>query len=137
MASDPPFRPRCLNGEQSLGHSTKGYIMPCCYVDSWYHNIPEHREQTGLNKLSKESLKISNNKHLVDITTSKEWIEFYTMLQDDSQEKPKLCLKICKSRNKGPSNSGSAYGKSYNYRWSEDRQTQVQNIAVTIQDNEK
>ena len=62
MTSDPPFRPRCLNGEQSLGHSTKGYIMPCCYVDSWYHNIPEHREHVGLNKLWSKSLKISNNK---------------------------------------------------------------------------
>ena len=104
------FQPQCLydpdKGQtvgqdcQCLGHSAKGYLMPCCFIDAHYWTVnktgfKENQQHEKLNKLWDESLKISNNEHILDITTSDIWIDFYTMLQDDSQEKPKLCLYKC------------------------------------------
>jgi hypothetical protein len=101
------FKPQCLYNPdkletvmedcQCLGHSAKGYFMPCCFIDAHYWTVPEYQEHEKLNKLWDESLKLSNNKHVLDITTSDIWIDFYTMLQDDSQEKPKLCLHKCQT----------------------------------------
>ena len=106
----PQFQPQCLydpdKGQtagqdcQCLGHSAKGYLMPCCYIDAHYWSMKGLKENEKLNKLWDESLKISNNEHILDITTSDIWIDFYTMLQDDSQEKPKLCLHKCSSNSK-------------------------------------
>ena len=74
------FQPQCLydpnKGEtvghdaQCLGHSAKGYFMPCCYIDGYYWSntrggLPEYRSHKKLNKLWDESLKISNNEHQV------------------------------------------------------------------------
>jgi len=93
MIPSDQFKPKCLT-EACLGHSNKGYILPCCYVDAHFH-IEGNRENDKLNALFDSSLKISNNDHIHDITMSDIWIEFYTMLQDESQEKPRLCVRVC------------------------------------------
>ncbi len=93
MIPSDQFKPRCLTG-QCLGHSNKGYILPCCYVDSHFDN-KGNKDNDKLNALFDPSLKISNNDHIHDITMSDIWIDFYTMLQDESQEKPRLCVMVC------------------------------------------
>ena len=93
MIPSDQFKPRCLTG-QCLGHSNKGYILPCCYVDSYFDN-KGNKDNDKLNALFDPSIKISNNDHIHDITMSDIWIDFYTMLQDESQEKPRLCVMVC------------------------------------------
>ena len=29
------FDPKCINHNQSLGHSAMGYILPCCFMDAF------------------------------------------------------------------------------------------------------
>ena len=111
MTHSDQFKPRCLTG-QCLGHSSKGYLLPCCYVDAFYDNakdgvgIRTHYDNDKLNALFDPSLKISNNDHIHDITMSDKWMDFYTMLQDESQEKPLMCIKVC-----DPSYSKNYYKK--------------------------
>jgi len=93
MIPSDQFKPKCLTGS-CLGHSNKGYILPCCYVDAHF-DIGNNKDNDKLNALFDSSLKISNNDHIHDITMSDIWIEFYTMLQDQSQEKPRLCVRVC------------------------------------------
>jgi len=98
MTHSDQFKPRCISG-QCLGHSNKGYLVPCCFVDAFYDNIEKkkliHHDNDKLNALWDTSLKISNNNHIHDITMSDIWMDFYTMLQDKDQEKPLMCIKCC------------------------------------------
>lgn len=93
MIPSDQFKPKCLTGS-CLGHSNKGYILPCCYVDVHF-DMENNKDNDKLNALFDSSLKISNNDHIHDITMSDIWIEFYTMLQDESQEKPRMCVRVC------------------------------------------
>ena len=60
-------------------------------------DIGNNKDNDKLNALFDSSLKISNNDHIHDITMSDIWIEFYTMLQDQSQEKPRFKLQSTRS----------------------------------------
>ena len=117
MTHSDQFKPRCLTG-QCLGHSNKGYLVPCCYVDAFYDNAKDgvgiriHYDNDKLNALFDPSLKISNNDHIHDITMSDKWMDFYTMLQDESQEKPLMCIKVC-----DPSYSRDFFKKEDEQNW--------------------
>ena len=89
------LKPKCIikNDEGNiacLGHSAEGYLTPCCWIDAF----PDHR---GISQaiFYQEKLLISNNANIKNITQSKEWIDFYTMLQKEPDKAPPVCYKMC------------------------------------------
>ena len=89
------LKPKCITPEnmniaQCLGHSAQGFITPCCFIDAY----PQKR---GIAQkiFYQEKFKISNVKSIKEITQSKEWVEFYLMLQQHPEEAPKVCWKMC------------------------------------------
>ena len=95
------LKPKCIvpdeNGNiQCLGHSAQGYITPCCWIDS----EPKSRG-IAQDIFYQEKMKISNNDDIKDITQSKEWIDFYTLLQDTPEKAPRVCFIKCSENSKG------------------------------------
>ena len=89
------LKPKCITPEnmniaQCLGHSAQGFITPCCFIDAY----PQKRG-IAQNIFYQEKFKISNVKSIKEITQSKEWVEFYLMLQQHPEEAPKVCWKMC------------------------------------------
>ena len=89
------LKPKCINSEnpddaQCLGHSAQGYLTPCCFIDS----RPLSRG-IAQDIFYQEKFKISNVKNIKEITQSKEWVEFYTMLQEHPEQAPRTCWKVC------------------------------------------
>ena len=89
------LKPKCVikseNGRTaSLGHSAEGYLTPCCWIDGFL-------EDRGISQdiFYQEKFKISNVKNIKEITQSKEWVEFYTMLQEHPEQAPRTCWKVC------------------------------------------
>ena len=48
-----------------------------------------------------EKLKISNNDNITDIIQSKEWIYFYTLLQEEPEKAPPVCYIKCSNSSRG------------------------------------
>ena len=89
------LKPKCVikseNGRTaSLGHSAEGYLTPCCWIDGFL-------EDRGISQdiFYQEKFLISNNESIKDITQSKEWIDFYTILQKEPDKAPPVCYKMC------------------------------------------
>ena len=92
------LRPKCIpSGKQTfsevqgLGHSAQGFILPCCWMDA----DPMRREKKQ-EVFYQEKFKISNVDDIKkDILESKEWVEFYLMLQQAPNKAPDVCFKMC------------------------------------------
>ncbi len=103
------LRPKCIPSEehkigetQGLGHSAQGYILPCCWMDT-----PPLQRSKGQEVFYQEKFKISNVDDIKkDILESKEWVEFYLMLQQAPNRAPEVCYKNC-----GEDNVGDKYGE--------------------------
>ena len=98
------LKPKCLIPDkygqtQCLGHSAQGYLTPCCWIDS-----PEK----GIAKdiFYQEKMKICNNDNIIDIIQSKEWLDFYKLLQEEPDKAPRICHKKCSTN----SSRGDVYG---------------------------
>ena len=93
------LKPKCLlntalraNNPQGIGHSAQGYLLPCCFIDAF----PKIRG-IAQDIFYQEKLKISNNDNITDIIQSKEWIDFYTLLQEEPDKAPPVCYRKCDS----------------------------------------
>ena len=89
------LKPKCINAHnvleaQSLGHSAQGHITPCCFIDAY----PQKRG-VAQDIFYQDKFKISNVKNIKEITQSKEWVEWYLMLQQHPDQSPKVCWKVC------------------------------------------
>ena len=89
------LEPKCITPEnmhvaQCLGHSAQGYLLPCCYIDAY-----PLKRGIAHGIFYQEKFKISNVKNIKEITQSKEWVEFYLMLQQHPDQAPKVCWKMC------------------------------------------
>ncbi len=90
------LKPKCINHKdymkaQCLGHSAQGFLTPCCWIDAW----PKLRGDAD-DIFYQEKFKISNVKDVKkDILESKEWVEFYMMLQQKPNKAPPVCFKFC------------------------------------------
>ena len=90
------LKPKCIIPDekghiQCLGHSAEGYITPCCFLDAY-------TKDRGMAEdiFYQEKFKISNVKDIKkDILESKEWVDFYIMLQEVPAAAPSVCHKIC------------------------------------------
>ena len=97
------IRPRCGRPNKSVGYSSLGYLMPCCWLDP--RNMMDLENRSLRNKqlkdhklyknLFKEELKLSNVKSVEEIILSDEWREFYEALSYDTEKAPELCHRYC------------------------------------------
>ena len=92
------LKPKCINDEnpdeaQCLGHSARGFILPCCFMEQHRKNSKEREPLQEV--FYQEKFNISNVKNIKEITQSKEWVEFYTILQKHPEQAPKVCWKTC------------------------------------------
>ena len=103
------LKPKCLISDeggttQCLGHSAQGYLTPCCWIDA-------HPKNRGIAQdiFYQEKLKISNNDNIIDIIQSKEWLDFYTLLEEEPEKAPKVCHQHCSI----DSSVGDVYGVKF------------------------
>ena len=90
------LKPKCIHEGQCLGHSAQGYLTPCCFIDAYPLKIGNAKDI-----FYQEKFKISNNENIEDITQSREWIEFYMMLQEEPEKAPPVCHKMCSDNSVG------------------------------------
>ena len=103
------LNPKCIPtkeqkfGEiQTLGHSAQGFILPCCWMDT-----PPLQRSKGQEVFYQEKFKISNVDDIKkDILESKEWVQFYMMLQQAPNRAPEVCYINC-----GKDIVGDKYGE--------------------------
>ena len=97
-----PSKERKIGETQGLGHSAQGFILPCCWMDT-----PPMQRDKKQEIFYQEKFKISNVDDIKkDILESKEWVEFYLMLQQHPDQAPKVCYKNC-----GKDVVGDKYGE--------------------------
>lgn len=77
------FQPKCIQGKKEIGHTTSGYLLPCCWSDFYKNEIPE---------LTQEHLKIDNVNSIEEIIHSKEWNDFKNRLKTNP---PEYCKMYC------------------------------------------
>lgn len=82
--------PKCLQDNHLLGHTARGYILPCCWADR-----PELFE-SDMKDLVKEKFKLINVKNIEDVIESDEWTQFYDKLKRG--EGAKICSIYCKGK---------------------------------------
>ncbi len=87
------LKPMCLSGVIQLAVNNRGYLLPCCYLDSKNTlNDPEIKKLTSVSK-------ISEVEDIEQIVLSKEWIEFEKILRERNFKKiPPTCVHHCKVR---------------------------------------
>lgn len=79
--------PKCLSGEQQVGHTARGYILPCCWWDR--HDL----FNSEIKDLVKEKFKLTNVDTVAEIFESEEWKTFYKNLANGIA--PSLCHTFC------------------------------------------
>ena len=79
-----------LQMSQCLGHSAEGFLLPCCWIDSGW-NLRDELQDI----FYQDKFKISNVQNIKESTQSKEWTDFYTMLQERPEDAPRVCKKYC------------------------------------------
>ena len=77
------FQPLCLQGKKEIGHTTSGYLLPCCWSDYYQDQIPE---------LTQEHLSIECVNSIEQILSSHEWNGFKERLKNDP---PEYCKMYC------------------------------------------
>ena len=83
--------PKCLSGEQQVGHTARGYILPCCWWDrpDLFNN--------EIKDLVQEKFKLTNVDSVAQIVESDEWKKFYADLAVGKA--PSLCHTYCNGVN--------------------------------------
>lgn len=77
------FIPKCIEGTKEIGHTTSGFLLPCCWSDYYKSQIPE---------LTKEHLKLERVNTIEEILDSHEWSGFKEKLKSDP---PEYCKMYC------------------------------------------
>jgi len=98
ITSSSTLEPKCILEEKDLGHSTQGYLLPCCWCE------PSNVATSSKNKknmeevdfLFQEKLKLDNINCIEDIILSDEWLSFFNTLINDPDNAPGVCKRYCK-----------------------------------------
>ena len=84
------FKPMCMEHKTEMAVTNRNQMLPCCYIDT-----PKWIQFEEIKKLLSVS-DIAKNKSLKDITSSKEWVEFYNILKEGDVNKiPAVCKHHC------------------------------------------
>lgn len=79
--------PKCINNDQEIGHTARGYILPCCWWDR------PNLFNSEIKHLVQEKFKLTNVDSISEIFESEEWKTFYQNLADGIA--PDLCHTFC------------------------------------------
>lgn len=79
--------PKCLHDDHHLGHTARGYLLPCCWSDR-----PELFEG-DMKDLVKDKFKITNIDNIEQVIQSDEWQTFYKDLENGIGRK--ICYIYC------------------------------------------
>jgi hypothetical protein len=90
------WNPICITKDREFGHSTLGYITPCCWNDPVFSN-------KNLDKsLFTEDLKIANNDSIKDILLSEAWQTFYDTIASGPETASGVCKQYCNRLSSAP-----------------------------------
>jgi len=89
IATDRTWDPICITKNREFGHSTLGFITPCCWLDPVFNNDRLDRS------IFTEKLKIANNNEIDDILLSEEWQAFYKTIEAGPEKASAECRRYC------------------------------------------
>jgi len=82
--------PKCLNHEQEPFVTSRGYLLPCCWLD-------KYKLMTGeIKDLVKPKFKLDTVESIQAIYDSKEWTEFTNNLKQGKG--PEVCSLYCSKK---------------------------------------
>lgn len=89
------WNPMCLKSEdyEGFGTTATGYIIPCCYCDSYGKDISSYDPLCAA--LYDEELKLENNDSIEEILLSDQWRDFYAAISAGPEKAPEVCKRIC------------------------------------------
>lgn len=79
-----------VNPVKGFTYSSRGWIVPCCHVDSTIND--PYFELYGI---LDEHLKLENVESVEEILESPEWKEFHRVLLEDPENAPDGCKVVC------------------------------------------
>lgn len=79
--------PKCLSGEQQIGHTARGYILPCCWWDQ-----PD-LFSSEIKDLVQSKFNLATVGSVAEVFESAEWKAFYDNLAKG--QAPSLCHTFC------------------------------------------
>ena len=79
--------PKCLNESSQMGHTARGYILPCCWSDR-----PDLFE-SDMKDLVQKKFKLDNIESIEEVLFSEEWQIFYNDLKNGKGRK--ICHIYC------------------------------------------
>lgn len=82
------IEPKCLSKYGFLGWSSKGYILPCCWMD--------HENMDLIPELVQEKFKLENVSSVEEVIESEEWQNFWDILKESPEDAPTVCHHYCK-----------------------------------------
>lgn len=80
--------PKCLHPKAMFGHTSQGYIMPCCWLTA--KNVEKYYPD-----LCNESTKLSNVKSIEEILESPGWKKHLNLIKTESRDAPFKCWRKC------------------------------------------
>ena len=83
--------PKCLSGEQQIGHTARGYILPCCWWDQ------PNLFNSEIKDLVQSKFNLSTVGSVTEVLGSDEWQAFYNNLR--AGQAPSLCHIFCGGKN--------------------------------------
>jgi len=88
------WNPLCTSQDETpreYGHSTLGFITPCCWCDPVF----KLKGEKLFDDLYTEDLKISNNDSIEDILLSDPWLRWYESIENGPENAPSTCKRYC------------------------------------------
>ena len=97
MNTKRSWNPLCMSQDLwkplwEYGHSTLGFITPCCWADPVFRS---NEKEKLFDDLYTEDLKISNNDSIVDILLSDPWLRWFESIENGPETAPSTCKKYC------------------------------------------
>lgn len=88
--------PKCTNNRRTRAFSADGFVLPCCWLDTWYN-----RDHKIYGKLFDDSLHIDCNNSIDNIEYSDIWLEFLYLI-DTNSDKLDTCKMMCNNNERNP-----------------------------------
>jgi len=85
--------PKCIKNNKEFGHSSQGYLLPCCWCDNHFKSMSD----PVFNALFDEELKLTNVNNISDILLSDQWLAFEQAINGDIKNAPQICKEKCES----------------------------------------
>jgi hypothetical protein len=79
----------------AMEYCNRGYVLPCCWLDS---SDKKTMEETSKYGLYDESLQLENNHSIRQIMISEQWVKFHKILFEDQENAHSICKFRCSEK---------------------------------------